>query len=323
MKRLLVMLVLMLLVSGCADTDLIVPVRNVAIDWRKDIYSPSMMISWAIKWEELPDVVEISDAAVIATVTELTHAELTREFHDLYFTYQLEIGEVLFDTTKMLSNGGSIAMSSGEGALTLAELKPKLDYTGSVYIPKYQGEHPDSDWVLATQHDATPIEVGRTYLLFLDRNPEDAVWIENGHEFIWEIADDRLIRGDGLSKWYAEEYTLEEVRAVIAARTGRCDEIGEAAYIAEVKAREAAELAAAKVALRARMDAAAASRTGAVIPMRKRQIVHTIENDLFADDTLDERLTASEAVVIARMDAMTLAYGMDSLKIGYDMTVEA
>lgn len=31
MKRLLAMLVLMLLVSGCADTDLIVPVRNVAV----------------------------------------------------------------------------------------------------------------------------------------------------------------------------------------------------------------------------------------------------------------------------------------------------
>jgi len=303
MRRLCMILAMLLMTVGCGDsTALTVEPRTAAIDWRSNIYSDSALIEWEIKWTELQDIVEISDAAVIARVDGLTSASLTQKLHDLYFTYELEIGEVLFDTTGTLTSGGKIAMSSGEGAHTLAELKPKLDYTGSVYIPKYQGEHPDSDWVLAAQHLATPIEVGRTYLLFIDEGGEDAIWIENGREFLWETADGMLIKGDGLSKW-RDAYSLNEVRGVIAARTGRCDEIGEQAYISEVKAREAAELAAAQEALRARMDAAAAGRTGKPVKKSKRRMVYTAEYDRYAGDTLEKRLADCNAAVIVTLTA--------------------
>ncbi|MBE6612825.1 MAG: hypothetical protein E7632_10070 [Ruminococcaceae bacterium] len=303
MKRILTVMLMLLMLFGCGERGIFVEERPVAIDWRRDLYSPSMLISWAIKWEELPDIVEISDAAVIATVEELSAAEGYRDERALTFTYQLEIAEVLFDTAGDLSAGDSVTMISGEGAMPLSELKPKLDYTGSVYIPKHQGDAPDDSWLIATNHDTTPIEVGREYLLFLEKDADSGGYIEYGHRFLWEIMEGRLVCSDGLAKWYDDEYSMEAVRDVIASRTGRCDEIGETAYADEVNEREAAELEAAQTALRTRMEQAAAKRTGEVVPIQRRNIVHTIEYDRYGDDTLEERLADCEAAALVRLTA--------------------
>lgn len=316
MKRLLVMLVLMLFISGCADTDLIVPVRNVAVhrcrNWYDLCYFDGSHVT-----DVLRDAVELAEVIVIARAEALTEAEGDLP-GALRLTHRLNAETVLFDRDGRLEDGASFEMHGLNGAATIGALAAVHAQPERIEAAGHDAEA----YYIASECGAIPIEVGHTYLLFLTYDAEDAVYLPVGYEFQCEYIDGRLVSGDGMTKW-RPDYNYEEILTAVEARTGRADEIGADAYRKEAYARKQAELAAAKAALRERMDAAAASRTGAVIPMRKRQIVHTIENDLFADDTLDERLAAAEAVVIARMDAMTLAYGMDSLKIGYDMTVEA
>ena len=308
MKRLAALFLSAIFLASCGDA-LIVEPRMVSLDIRSEGgYLTNMIFEDRIKWSELSDVVELSDGAVVAVVRELSGFDRGERGASMEFTYTIEPTEVLFDTTGELTVGGGIEMMSNEGALTFETLAPVLDERELEFVTMLWNDQPENGWMLASMHDVIPIEIGRSYVFFLSKKGRG--WTESGREYLWEVMDGRPVTGDGTAKAYDDNYTMEAVREAVTARTGRCDEIGEEAYEAEMLARQTKELADRMTELQGIMDSAAAKRTGEAVPEKERNIVMTVDTDFVGMDggTLAERLEWAELAAVVKLTERTQSF---------------
>ena len=98
------------------------------------------------------------------------------------------------------------------------------------------GEYGENDWIIASNHNALPVEVGKTYLMFLTDDYLEAhgMYAECGSQYLFEY------KGGLFPSLYAENadaavVTLDDVKSAVRNRTGRADEIGLEAYILELQ----------------------------------------------------------------------------------------
>jgi len=107
-----------------------------------------------------------------------------------------------------------------------------------------QGEYADNEYIISSVNDAIPVEVGKSYIMFLtDRYLEtEGKYGEMGREYLFEYTNGRIYRGKSMTVNEKNfDQTLSEIKAQISLRTGRADEVGWNQYMFELGERQRAE----------------------------------------------------------------------------------
>ncbi len=196
-----------------------------------------------------PEIVtELSVGVVKCRVVSLEDIDYDVTRHTApHFEYTVEIAEVLLDVKGALHVGDSVCVRSTEGVMTVPEIvevigqKAKYKKLG---LP--EGEYGENDYIRSSIYDAVPMRVGHTYILFLsDKFLEDkGYYTEAGQSCLYEYTEDGSVyvtRDRVLYENGDLSCLTEQLAAQIARRTGRADEIGADAYMAELAAARQAE----------------------------------------------------------------------------------
>lgn len=149
------------------------------------------------------------------------------------FKYEVKVVKEFLDTTDTVEKGDILLVQCNEGTMPALDAQTLMDGTGAeLYLT---GEYGENDWITASNHGALPVEVGKTYLMFLTDDYLDphGMYAECGSQYLFEYT------GGLFPSLYAENsdaasVTLDDVKSAVKNRTGRADEIGLEAYIREL-----------------------------------------------------------------------------------------
>ena len=203
----------------------------------------------------ISDVDLSSVEAITETTTQivLCHVEnikntSTNLMGDIIFNYEIIIKDILMDVNNRLEIGDIVVLTTSQGIIKgtdftkLVRNSAQAQKTGLAYR-----EYKDNEYIVSSYNNSIPIEIGRTYLLYLtDRYLENYdVYSTSGRRLSYEYTDGVLFHGTNYEKMdICLEQLKEQIFSDIRNRTGRADEIGFYAYtdeLAEIQQRERME----------------------------------------------------------------------------------
>lgn len=189
-------------------------------------------------------VTELSSQIVICTVDSMDEMQFT-DIGLWNFTYSVTVEEILMDTHELLTIGDQIHMTSGEGIVKAADAAEIVrDTERARKFGILQDTYGEDDYIVSSTWDAIPIEVGKTYLVYLTDEylANEGVFAEDGYSYLYEIDGGEIRYGmDALTDSRTAEELVTSVEEQIANRTGRADEVGASQYMQELGEAQAAE----------------------------------------------------------------------------------
>ncbi|MBQ8510848.1 MAG: hypothetical protein IJ493_13185 [Clostridia bacterium] len=148
------------------------------------------------------------------------------------------------DTTNALNVGDIIIVSSNEGYLLACDAAELVgDNERSRKLGILRGEYGDNDYILSSNYSAIPIELDRSYFMYLtDKYFEnEGVYAEIGKSFLYEVWNGKVYWGSDFTEVASENEFSNIMVSNVANRTGRADLIGESAYLDELVTAQQAE----------------------------------------------------------------------------------
>lgn len=227
MKKLLLLLLSAgLLLTSCAEEE---PERNIVGRFG---FSREDSLSFTSIDYTVDIITEVSSHIVAVEVVSVKYGALEELSGD--FKYEVRVLKEFLDTTDTVKKGDTLLVQCNEGIMPAADAQVLMADTGAeLYLT---GEYEENDWIIASNHDALPVEVGKTYLMFLTDDYLEAhgMYAECGSQYLFEY------KGGLFPSLYAENadaspVTLDDVKSAVKKRTGRADEIGMEAYIRELQ----------------------------------------------------------------------------------------
>ncbi len=189
-------------------------------------------------------ITELSSQIVLCEIKDLVDVTVT-EIGLFSFRYDIEILDILLDVGDRLQIGDTVQITSSEGILKAVDAAELIaDTPRAKKLGILQGEYSDDDYIIASTWDAIPVEVGNCYLMYLDDDylESEGVYAESGRSYLYEYHDQVVYSGrDMIKNESSLSEILETVSGYISMRTGRADEIGEAAYLLELQDRQIQE----------------------------------------------------------------------------------
>lgn len=225
MKKYLLFLLTTLLLSSCAGD---VPERNIVGTFG---FSRNDALSFSSVDYTVDIITEVSSHIAAVEIVGVKYGALEELSAD--FKYEARVVKEFLDTTDTVKKGDILLIQCNEGIMPAADAQTLMADTGAeLYLT---GEYGENDYIVASNHDALPVEVGKTYLMFLTDDYLEAhgMYAECGSQYLFEY------RGGLFPSLYAENddaaaVTLDDVKSAVKNRTGRADEIGMEAYIREL-----------------------------------------------------------------------------------------
>ena len=145
------------------------------------------------------------------------------------FKYSVKVLDIIMDVDDSLKIGDTITVSSSEGIMKASEAAELVkDDPVAKKLNILQGEYSDNEYITSSTWDAVPIEVGKTYIMFItDRYLEtEGLYSESGRSFLFECDNSKT------------DDIIEKIKAQAALRTGRADEVGASQYMTELGERQ-------------------------------------------------------------------------------------
>lgn len=192
-------------------------------------------ISGLDTWAE---VTEMASHIFIGHIKDVKHVSVL-ETNDLWFHYDVEVIDILMNTHEPLEIGDRITVSATEGVLRASEAKALIgDSARAQKFGILQNEsYADNEYVRASACNAIPIEVGKTYLMYVTDQylEEEGLYAHMGRSHLFECNDNevRIGRTFNLAESSFDEI-LTEAKTLIAQRSGQADILGYTGYIQAV-----------------------------------------------------------------------------------------
>lgn len=224
-KILLFLLTAAIFLSSCAKED---PQRNIVAEFG---FSRDDALSFTSIDYTVDIITEVSSHIAAVEIVSVKYGALEELSAD--FKYEVKVVKEFLDTTDTISRGDTLLVQCNEGIMPARDAQTLMEGTGAeLYLT---GEYGENDWITASNHGALPVEVGKTYLMFLTDDYLEAhgMYAECGSQYLFEY------KGGLFPSLYAENadaaaVTLDHVKSAVKNRTGRADEIGLEAYIREL-----------------------------------------------------------------------------------------
>jgi len=226
-KILLTVLSALLLLTSCTEE---VPERNIVAEFG---FSREDSLSFTSIDYTVDIIAEVASHIAAVEVVNVKYGALEELSGD--FKYEVKVVKEFLDTTDTVKKGDTLLVQCNEGIMPARDAQTLMAETGAeLYLT---GEYGENDWIIASNHNALPVEVGKTYLMFLTDDYLEAhgMYAECGSQYLFEY------KGGLFPSLYAENedaaaVTLADVKSAVKNRTGRADEIGMEAYISELLA---------------------------------------------------------------------------------------
>ena len=238
MKQLLTLVLAVVMLCSCTaaepeETAAEIPEKNII---RTFGVKDNSLTSYIVDFNNLEYITELSTQIMMLKVLSRDSAE-AGEIGTLNFRYTAEIIEIYHDTSGDFEVHDEIRFSSNEGmikAKDAAEL-----FKGSARAQKLgilQGSYSDNDYIASTNYNAVPIEVGKTYIVYLSDEylESDGCYTDIGRSYLYEIDEDNVRMGYRDPEIIKTEDIIAQIKADLEKRTGRADEIGASAYKKEI-----------------------------------------------------------------------------------------
>jgi len=226
MKRIIVyLLTAAMLLSSCAKDE---PERNIAAQFG---FSKNDALSFSAVDYTVDIITEVSSHIAAVEIVSVESGALEELSAD--FKYEVKVVKEFLDTTDTISKGDFLLVQCNEGTMPARDAQTLMAGTGAeLYLT---GEYGENDWIIASNHGALPVEVGKTYLMFLtdDYLEPHGMYAECGSQYLFEYKDG-LFPSLYAENADAASVTLADVKSAVKKRTGRADEIGLEAYIREL-----------------------------------------------------------------------------------------
>lgn len=191
-------------------------------------YSAQSMTSEVADVNNLEAVTELSSQAIKCEIVSLDDASVN-EMGQINFKYSVKVLDIIMDVDDSLKIGDTITVSSSEGIMKASEAAELVkDDPVAKKLNILQGEYSDNEYITSSTWDAVPIEVGKTYIMFItDRYLEtEGLYSESGRSFLFECDDSNT------------DDIIEKIRAQAQLRTGRAVEVGASQYMNELGERQ-------------------------------------------------------------------------------------
>jgi len=189
-------------------------------------------------------ITELSSQVVLCEVKKLLDVSVT-DVGLFSFRYEIEISDILLDVGDRLEIGDTVQITSSEGILKAVDAAELIaDTPRAKKLGILQGEYTDEDYIISSTWNAIPIEIGNSYLMYLDDDylETEGVYAESGRSYLYEYHDQVVYSGRDMIKIESSlSGILETVSGYISMRTGRADEIGDTAYMMELGERQSQE----------------------------------------------------------------------------------
>lgn len=234
--------ILMLLTVSCEKVEP-EPPKNIVRELGLKSASDSMA-SYIANLDNLEAVTELSSHVIKCEIISCDNISTT-EMSALNFDYSVKVLDIIMDTRNTIKVGDIIPVNSSEGIIKVSEFVElikndplKLKY---YRIPE---TYTDNDYVVSSNFNAVPIEVGKTYIMYIsDHYLENyGVYSESGRAYLYEYNDDEIHSQRSMT---LSEESTDDIIAMIKAqaelRTGRADEVGEDIYMEELGQKQAEE----------------------------------------------------------------------------------
>ena len=149
-------------------------------------------------------------------------------------------GEKQVHTTPFdnINIGDIIPVTSSEGIMKASEAAKMIkDSPRAKKFGILQGKYNDNDYITSSTWDAIPIEVGKTYIMFItDRYyADEGVYAESGRSFLFEVEEQSVYSSRAMTRnKKTTNDIVSEILAQIEVRTGRADEVGVDQYMIEL-----------------------------------------------------------------------------------------
>ena len=187
--------------------------------------------------DAIETVAEMSTQIVICRVLGLEDMKVdivgTPSIH-----YQMYVLDILMDVNERLSVGDTVTVTSGEGIIPASFAYERARKRYKKLRGLDREDYAENEYILSSYLDAIPMEVGKTYLMFLtDRYLEnESVYAESGRAYLYELTDGAVYyTRDRIPYPRTEDELIADIGVLIANRSGRADEIGEDAYMLELE----------------------------------------------------------------------------------------
>ncbi len=142
----------------------------------------------------------------------------------LEFRYHVEVLDVLMDIPGTLQAGMQTVIVSNSGmllageALDILEHKPEREEYGVLPAEAYA----ENEYIVSTDYDTPPIEVGKTYLVLLQWDEYSTPTLTDvGCDYLWECDGERVYHTRARKRHeLTTDALLASVQAMIDSRTG-------------------------------------------------------------------------------------------------------
>ena len=159
------------------------------------------------------------------------------------FKYSVEVIDIMLDVNDTLKSGDIISVTSSEGIMKASDAAAMIkDTPRAKKLGILQDEYQDNEYITSSTWDAIPIEVGKTYIMFItDRYlADEGVYAESGRRFLYEVEEQTAFSGRAMTAdAKSTNDILNDIASQIELRTGRVDEVGAEQYIRELGERQA------------------------------------------------------------------------------------
>lgn len=182
-------------------------------------------------------ITELSTQIVLARVDRLERAYMT-ELNVPNFIYEITIKDIYMDVNNRLTIGDSVRLSTARGLMQGNEFTRLVG--NSAHAQKFgyaNQEYRDNEYVASSAFQGIPIEVGRTYIIYLTDMflRSDGLYADIGKQFIYEYTEGVIFQG---LEYQRMDMTLaqltEQISIDISNRTGRADELGFDNFVREL-----------------------------------------------------------------------------------------
>lgn len=225
-RRLLCLLAVCLLITGtaagCGERGLFVALR----DERSLPRRPA--------WDDPLVLTEIATQILTCRIEACTEVIYAPQ-NGLSFFYTARIVDVHLDIDAVWKEGDVVTISSRSGMIPIHELLAHILYQDAAELGvDLSAAYSDRACLAASIDDMIPIEVGKTYLFYLDDGrdmPSDSLHVFGGSD-LYEIDGQTVWQGSRRRRARESKDELtERIATQIAARSGIADQMGLVAYL--------------------------------------------------------------------------------------------
>ncbi len=239
MKKLLTLALVLLMLASCAAPE---PSESASIQPERYFVHTQIKETWSDLEEYMIDVSDpeiVLERTTLLVMAEIQSADSLTYNGSCHFGYTAEIRKIYHDSAQSLKTGDSISLHSTEGIMKAADAAALIEYPLTFKGKKIlTGTYGDSDYILSSQWNAVPMEVGKTYILYLSSETlqQRGYYTECGYSLLYETDGERIYTGTDRERfksgiWREEsDRTLadveKEIEDQLAARKGYVDELG-------------------------------------------------------------------------------------------------